>query len=181
MTTDSHIAGTSPLTLPEDCSTAVPVVSDGAGSVSVGRNTHFGYSGAPLIGDGSVRLHARYEGSRIGIGQDCEFSNNISIVALGLVSIGNGCLIGNEVLIFDSDFHDVAPELRADLARRSWSDGKVGSVVIGDNVWLGARSMLLRGSVIGDGSVIAAGSVVRGEFPDRSLVAGVPASLIRNL
>jgi acetyltransferase-like isoleucine patch superfamily enzyme len=52
-------------------------------------------------------------------------------------------------------------------------------VVIEDDVWIGANCIILRGVKIGKGSVIAAGSVVKGDISAYSVVAGVPAKLIR--
>lgn len=52
-------------------------------------------------------------------------------------------------------------------------------VVVGDDVWIGARVTLLAGSRVGDGCIIAAGSVVRGEFPPRSVIGGVPARVLK--
>jgi acetyltransferase-like isoleucine patch superfamily enzyme len=51
-------------------------------------------------------------------------------------------------------------------------------VIIGPDVWLGVKSSVLRGSVIGRGSVVAAGAVVRGKIPDYSIAAGVPARIV---
>lgn len=53
-------------------------------------------------------------------------------------------------------------------------------IVVGSNVWIGARVTLLAGARIGDGSIIAAGSVVRGHFPPMSVIGGVPARLIKS-
>lgn len=54
-------------------------------------------------------------------------------------------------------------------------------VIIGDNVWVGARSVILPGVTIGNNVVIAAGSVVTKDIPDNSLVAGVPAIFKRKI
>lgn len=53
-------------------------------------------------------------------------------------------------------------------------------VVVGDDVWIGARVTLLSGSRVGDGCIVAAGSVVRGEFPPRSIIGGVPARVLKS-
>lgn len=54
-------------------------------------------------------------------------------------------------------------------------------VIIGDNVWVGARSVILPGVTIGNNVVVAAGSVVTKDVPDNSLVAGVPAVIKREI
>lgn len=70
-----------------------------------------------------------------------------------------------------------------------WSNntpGKLNGVTrqgisIGENCWIGAKATILDGSTIGNNSIIAAGSVVKGEFPDNVLIAGVPAKVKRHL
>lgn len=80
-----------------------------------------------------------------------------------LISIGDGCEIGPNVLIFDHDHSYRGGVLK---------DGgfQLGSVEIGKNCWIGAGTIILRGTTIGDGSVIAAGSVLKGVYPPGSLI-----------
>lgn len=169
------------LTIDRSSSVNTPLVVNGRGNVKIGRHCSLGYRMAPIVSNGSNLLQARNRDSSIAIGGNVEFSNNISIVALNSVTVGNFCLIANEVLIFDSDFHDLMPSERLDPKRRPHSDGQVGEVRIGNNVWLCARTVVLRDTSIGDGSVVAAGSVVSGSYPENSLISGVPATVVRKL
>jgi acetyltransferase-like isoleucine patch superfamily enzyme len=89
--------------------------------------------------------------------------------------IGDRCLIGDSVIIYDSDFHNLQPEIRRD-ARTSCAP-----VTIGDNVWIGSRAMILKGVTIGDDSVIGAMSLVNSSIPARCVAAGNPARVIREL
>ncbi|MDJ0408174.1 acyltransferase [Rhodococcoides fascians] len=57
----------------------------------------------------------------------------------------------------------------------------VQSIVVGDGAWVGARSILMPGSVVGTGTIVAAGSVVTGVCSANSLYAGVPARWVRDL
>jgi acetyltransferase-like isoleucine patch superfamily enzyme len=68
-----------------------------------------------------------------------------------------------------TDFHAVSP---GDSVKQK-------AVSIGDNVWIGANSMVLAGSCIGNHSIVAAGSIVTGEIPPKSLAAGNPARVIK--
>lgn len=52
-------------------------------------------------------------------------------------------------------------------------------IIIGDNCWIGAKATILDGTVIGNGCIIAAGSVVTGQFPDNSIIVGIPARIIK--
>jgi acetyltransferase-like isoleucine patch superfamily enzyme len=73
------------------------------------------------------------------------------------------------VLIQDTDAHNILT-----------SPGEMSQeIIIGENVWIGYRAMILKGVTIGNGAVVAAGAIVTKDVPERSLVAGVPAKVIR--
>jgi maltose O-acetyltransferase len=114
------------------------------------------------------------EGGRLEIGANTYINYGCSIAATKLVRIGRDCNIGTYVIIMDNDFHRLEPERRAERPESA-------PITLGDNVWLGARVIVLRGVTIGQGSVIGAGSVVARDIPERSLAAGVPAKVIRAL
>lgn len=84
------------------------------------------------------------------------------------IRIGEGCAISHEVTIMDSDAH---------LLNGKKSQGPV---IIEDHVWIGTRVTILNNVTIGEGSVVAAGSIVTKDVPSHSLVAGVPAKVIKN-
>ena len=109
-------------------------------------------------------------GGRLEIGNNVFINYGTSIVASNLVRLGNDCLIGTHVMVMDTDFHRVED--------KAW-DTTGYPIIIEDRVWLGNRSMVLKGVRIGHDSVVAAGSVVTRDVPPRTLVAGVPARTIR--
>ena len=152
-----------------------PVRSDGAGSLSIGSGNSFGYGMAPRFGDGEILLQARAPGSVVSIGSNNAFSNNVSVIANERIVIGNDCLIGDRVSIFDSDFHEIDP-----AARRSGT-GASKPVEIGNNVWIGSSVTVLKGVTIGDNSVIGVMSVVSKPVPPNSVAVGNPAKVIRTL
>lgn len=84
------------------------------------------------------------------------------------ISIGKNACIAREVLIRDYDPHIIV------------GSESSAEIKIGDNVWIGARSMILKGVTIGDGAVIAAGAVVTHDVPPHTLVGGVPAKILRS-
>jgi maltose O-acetyltransferase len=106
----------------------------------------------------------------IGEGTFINYGTSISVHTS--VTIGKNCLIGNYVLIMDSDYHD--------LHDRS-KPGASSPIVIEDNVWIGARSIVLKGVHIGEGAVVAAGSTVANDVPARTLVGSPPAQVLRQL
>jgi acetyltransferase-like isoleucine patch superfamily enzyme len=102
-----------------------------------------------------------------------------TICAVTSVSIGQRVLLGADVLIADTDFHvvdrlprrfDAIPMARPDDA-----------VVIEDDVFVGARAIVLKGVRIGHGSVIGAGSLVTEDVPPNVVAAGSPCKPIRSL
>ena len=89
------------------------------------------------------------------------------------------CRIAGSVYILDSSGHPSDPEDR----KRGLppADSEVRPVVIEDNVWLGARSMIFPGVTVGEGSVVAAGSIVMADVPPYTVVAGNPARRVASL
>jgi acetyltransferase-like isoleucine patch superfamily enzyme len=79
-------------------------------------------------------------------------------------------------MIVDSDFHDPWPP-----EGRKSNPGleRDADVSIGDNVWIGARSIILKGVVIGENALVGAGSVVTHSVPPNTLVAGNPARIVK--
>ena len=153
----------------------VPLRSRGAGCLIVGTGNSFGYEAAPMLGAGDILLQPRQPGAEIRIGDGNWFSNNVSLVANERIVMGNGCQVGDQVAIYDCDFHEIDP------ATRNRSYGPTFPVSIGNNVWLGSRVMVLKGVTIGDNSVVAAMSVVIESIPANSMAAGVPARVVREI
>ena len=115
---------------------------------------------------------------------DNSMLNGVAITAYKKVSIGKNCQIASCTLITDTDFHPVNPELRLKQALGHKIDhGSVNKaeVKIGDNVWIGWGSIILKGVKIGDNSIVAAGSVVIDEVPANVIVAGNPAKVVKQI
>lgn len=109
-------------------------------------------------------------GGHLEIGNNVFINFGSSLVSSAHVRIGNDCLIGAHVTVMDCDFHRVED--------KAWdTTGK--PIVIEDRVWLGNRSMVLKGVTIGEDAVVAAGAVVTRDVPAHTLVAGVPAKIVR--
>lgn len=108
-------------------------------------------------------------GHRVRIGSRCHLWAG---PAKGRIEIGDDVLFGPEVML-------TAATYRHDLGHPVTSQPMAeADIVIGNDVWLATRSIVLPGSVIGDGSIVAAGAVVSGEFPPMSIIAGSPARVV---
>lgn len=101
------------------------------------------------------------------------------ICAASSVMIGNECLIGADVMIFDTDFHALEPAGRR--TNRDPDQIATAPVVIEKNVFIGARSVVCKGVTIGANSVIGAGSIVTKDIPANTIAAGNPCRVIRPL
>lgn len=106
--------------------------------------------------------------AEIKIGERSYIGDRTEIHAGKSVTIGNGVLIAWNCNITDRDYH----KFESDSER-------VEPVVIGDHVWIGLGSTILKGVSIGEGAVIAAGSVVTRDVPKRALAAGNPAKVVK--
>lgn len=112
-------------------------------------------------------LHLYSADARLEIGPNTYLNERCQISVFDRVSIGADCAIAWDVHMTDSDQHIL--------------DGKpyIAPIIIGDRVWIGARSTILKGVTIGEGAVVAAGSLVTNDVPSGALVAGVPAKVVR--
>ncbi|WP_426050881.1 acyltransferase [Brevundimonas sp. SL161] len=143
----------------------------------------------------NVMLNVSGDGCRVFIGRECiitvaanvaghggviDIGDHTTIVhgALqvhepGSILIGRDCMISTLVYVSVSDIHPIYD--RATGARIN----AAASVTIGDHVWLGLRSMIMKGASIDTGAVVAAGSIVSGHVPAHTIVGGSPARVLR--
>lgn len=119
---------------------------------------------------------ARY-GGHIEIGENTGISGS-TIYAMQRIEIGKNVLIGGNCKIIDNDFHPLSVEKR--LPRQKVEDIKKSPIKIGDGCFIGANSIILKGTKLGKNCVVGAGSVVSGHFPDNVILAGNPARIIKN-
>lgn len=115
-------------------------------------------------------------GARLSIGDRVGFSAG-AIVCAADIRIGNDCNFGGNVSIWDTDFHPVDWQQR----RAGPTGTRTAPIVIGNDVFVGAHTLILKGATIGDRAVIGAGSVVTGHVPADEIWAGNPARLLRKI
>lgn len=124
-------------------------------------------------------------GSNVNIEKGAHFSTEVSLgdnSGIGInaqiapfVTIGNDVMMGPDCMIYTTN-HGMD---RLDIPMWKQKSSKPEPVVIGNDVWIGSRVIILSGVHIGDGSVIGAGSIVTKDVEPYSIVAGNPARLIR--
>lgn len=140
-------------------------------------------------------------GGQLVIGDGCSFGSNLRLYCKDKIAIGNYVLISWNVLIADYDSHPIGPESRLQemlyihenffpsfgrkRSLRPLPDYRptysTKPVKIGNNVWIGANAIILKGVSIGDDSIVAAGAVVTSDVAPQCIVGGNPARLIKRI
>lgn len=113
-------------------------------------------------------------GKNIHVGEDFLSNYNLTILDIARVNIGNHVMIGPNVDIYTVNHPETVEGRRKYLAQAT-------PVTIGDDVWIGGRSVILPGVTIGNNVIVAAGAVVTHDVPDNCIVGGVPAKIIKKL
>ena len=113
-----------------------------------------------VVGSGNI--------ASLYIGENTYIGDRTEVHVARNVEIGRNCSISWDVCIMDTDYH----KFHDNIAQSK-------PVKIGNDVWIGCRSTILKGVTIGDGCVIASGSVVTKDVPPNTCVGGNPAKIIR--
>lgn len=146
------------------------------GKIFIGKNTRIGcsskqcHTGLPFY----ARILIDGAKSSVFIGDHCRL-NGAYIHAKKSITIGNKCVVAAGVNIIDSNAHQVCS------FDRTIERDKPKEIIIGNNVWIGLNSIILKGTTIGDNSIISAGSVVKGVFPNNVIIAGNPATIVKKI
>lgn len=146
-------------------------------AIRIGAHSH-------LLGELLIFAH----GGEIRIGSHCFVGEQSRIWSAGKISLGDRVLISHGVNIFDSLTHPISASKRHKQFVEIVTHGHPRQinldeqpVMIGDDVWIGCLSIVLRGVTIGKGAIIGAGSVVTKDVPPWTIVAGNPAKIIREI
>lgn len=110
-----------------------------------------------------VKIKIR-NGANVHIGESTSFNHGCMLVSHEKIEIGKNVQIGPNVLIYDHD-HDY--RTAGGLKGLKYI---TSPVIVGNNVWIGANVIILKGTTIGSNCVIAAGSIIKGNFPDNTVV-----------
>ncbi len=160
--------------------TGRPWIRQAEGSrIAIGDSTHlvskFEYNVAGI--NHPCIVATTRKNATIRIGSDGGFSG-VTIVAAKAILIGDRVSCGVNVCIYDNDFHPLNAHLRT---VNNESEIAALPVTIGNDIWIGANSLILKGVIIGDRSIVGAGSVVTTDIPADSIYAGNPARFIKRI
>ncbi|MDK9737727.1 hypothetical protein KI655_10470 [Vibrio sp. D404a] len=154
-------------------------------SVSIGNNVTFGSKcyisctdGGSLTIDDNVSICDNVkivvQGGHVIIGSDVHIGDGCIITSKEGICIGAESLIAEYVVIRDQDHSLDCRPIRK-------SGFKTGMIVIGKDVWIGAKSSILRNCNIGNAAVVGAHSLIRSDIPEYTLAVGVPAKVIKHI
>jgi acetyltransferase-like isoleucine patch superfamily enzyme len=154
----------------------------GGGNLDIGikhKPDFFFQSLFSMADQAQLLLHGRFQiftGCKVVVGEGAclelgsgRINNEVNITCYQHIQIGEHVAIGEGVTIRDSDGHSMLGH----------DHQMTRPIHIGNNVWIGVNTTILKGVTIGDGAVIAAGSMVNKDIPSKCLAGGVPAKVIR--
>lgn len=164
-----------------------------------GRRYNFELTSRIILSDGStaknielgeyVTLYGTIQSQSKGtvvMGDYTRLGRGSIIRCLKSISIGSYTAIADNVTISDNGNHPIDPVFRRKMKEdaldgdmRLWKHSESAPIVIGENVWVCEGARINRGVVIGDNSIIAAGAIVTKDVPANSIVAGIPAKVIK--
>nr|WP_270641866.1 acyltransferase [Paeniclostridium sordellii] len=116
------------------------------------------------------------EGNNIEIGTNSEIGANSRFMISGILKIGNDVIMAPDVFIVDSNHKFDSRS----ISIKDQGSYNAKNIIIEDDVWIGARAIILPGVKIGKGSIVGAGSVVTKNIEPYSIVGGNPAKTIKN-
>lgn len=146
------------------------------GGIIIGRNCTIGVrKNSRTIGHfHKTRLCLKSHDAYIKIDDNTNL-NGTYIACMDKILIGKNCRIATGTTIIDYNGHNTYS------INRTIGRDTPKPIIIGDNVWIGLNSIILKGSVIGNNCIVSAGSVVKGEFPSNCIIAGNPAKVVKIL
>lgn len=147
------------------------------GILKIGENCTINSDNFNLIGRQQKTI--LWVEGKLSIGNNLGLSCS-AIICNHDISIGNNVTIGGNTVIYDTDFHSLDPNIRFSKTKDKVS-AKWGKVSIGNQVFIGAHSTILKGVTIGDNSVIGACSVVTKNIPRNEIWGGNPAKYLAKI
>ena len=123
---------------------------------------------------------------KIVIGENTSIRKNCILNCANRIIIGDNVIFADNVIVSDTNHHPVNPEDRLIMIQSGWSTklwswdyADSNEVKIGNNVWIGQYSRILKGVVIGDNAIVASNSVVTKDVPANAIAAGNPAKIVK--
>lgn len=130
------------------------------------------FTGKAKIGAGSKIAVGK--NAKLTLGQSFKITSNSAIACFNEIVFGNDCLLSWDILVMDTDAHSIYDKDKNVI-------NKDKKIVIGNKVWIGCRSSLLKGAGIPDGCIVGANTIITKEYLNKnSLILGNPANEIKS-
>lgn len=170
-----HINDNSELVIGDDCKFSIGFDTRTAIYLSSRSIVKFG-RGMKINGIFSVGNDAT-----LTIGDDCSINGNSKIAVLEHteMKIGNDCMFSHDIAFYTNDAHSIFDVETGENINSTQKINSQRKIKIGNHVWIGARSIVLYNTDIGDGSIIGAGCVVKNKIPNNCIAVGTPARVIK--
>lgn len=135
--------------------------------------------GGKLIFEGTAHIgkgtKINVSGGVLTLGNDFKVSASTQINCYHKITFGKDIQFAWDCLVMDSDTHKIFDE-------NDYRINEDKEIILGDSIWIGCRSTILKGSVIPSNTVIGACSFVSGKgFESKSIIAGVPAIILKKI
>jgi len=147
------------------------------GIVQIGKNCELNSGNFNLIGRQQKSIF--WVDGKLSIGDNVGISCS-AIICKHEIEIGDNVLIGGNTVIYDSDFHSLDLQERLTI-KEDIINAKWGKVSIGNHVFIGAHTTILKGVTIGENAIIGACSVVTKNIPANEIWAGNPAKFFKKI
>lgn len=163
------VRGPGQVTIGDYVSISGTLIIEASGEVTIGEHCGFGCFRHQIN-----RIDSRRPSARVAIGP-FSFFNGAHVGAWTTIEFGPRCIV-SDALIEDDDYHSIEIN-RWDPAMKV----KSAPISVGENVWIGSRSAVLKGVTIGSNSVIGLGTIVRKSVPENCVVIGNPQQIVKEL
>lgn len=121
----------------------------------------------------------------LNIGKPLYIHKTVKFDDFNKISLGNNCVVSFGVYFLTHDYSRLVGynylEKNGFMSDTTWDNPLIGTISVGENSFIGARTLLLPNTSIGKDCIIGAGSVVKGSIPDGSVVVGNPAKVIGSI
>ena len=173
--TEIELKGKAKLKIGDDCIFLNDFNEQTVINISYGATASFG-NNIKISGTFAVRSDAN-----LIIGNDFTVNINSQILVLEHTEmiIGDDCMFSHDLAFYTNDAHSIFDVKTGQNINSTPDINSKRKITIGNHVWIGARSIVLYNTTIGDGSIIGAGSIVKNKIPNNCIAVGTPARDVR--
>lgn len=170
-----YVEGNANLLVGNDCKCSIDFDTHTSINLSSGSRVNWGDNNK-ISGSFIVRNNAKLK-----IGDNLTINKNLHLSVLDQTElvVGDDCMFSHDLTFYTNDSHSIFDIQTGQNLNSTEEINSERKIIIGNHVWIGARSIILYNTRIGDGSVIGAGSIVKNKIPNNCIAVGTPARIVR--